>query len=127
MTLESALTYIYSSRLNNLELTNTFVLYSMLSDMCNDTYEIKEDVKSYWNVISKVNIYECLLDNGITNGVKKLKEMHSDFSEYFSLLEYKKMIEYTLSSLSYLTKKETKPKKQFDEFYGFDIRDNILY
>ena len=127
MTLESALTYIYSSRLNNIELTNSFVLYSMLSDMCNDTYENKEDVKIYWKVISKVNIYECLLNEGITDGVKKLKEMYSDCSEYFSLLEYKKMIEYTLTSMSYLTKKETKPKKQFDELYGFDIRDNVLY
>jgi hypothetical protein len=78
--------------------------------MCNDTYENKEDVKLYWKVISKVNIYECLFNEGITNGVKKLKEMYSEYSEYFSLLEYKKMIEYTLSSMSYLTKKETKPK-----------------
>lgn len=127
MTLESALTYIYSSRLNDIELTDTFVLYSILSDMCNDTYENKEDVKTYWNVIAKVNIYECLFNEGITNGVKKLKEMYSEYSEYFSLLEYKKMIEYTLSSMSYLTKKETKSKKQSDEHYGFDIRNGILY
>ena len=110
MTLESALTYLYSSHLNKIELTDSFVLYSALSDICNDSFENKEDVKTYWKVISKVNIYECLLNEGITNGVKKLKEMYSENSEYFSLLEYKKMIEYTLSSMNYITIKETKLK-----------------
>ena len=45
MTLELALTNLYSSHLNKIELTNTFVLYLTLSDMCNDTYENKEEVK----------------------------------------------------------------------------------
>ena len=36
------------------------------------------------------------------------------------------MINYILSSMSYLTKKENKPKKQSDQLYGFDTRDNIL-
>lgn len=127
MKLEAALTYLYSSHLNKLELIKPFILYSTLSDMCNDTFENKEDVKTYWKVISKVNIYECLFAEGITNGVKKLKEMYSENSEYFSFSEYKKMIEYTLSSMNCFSNKEIKSKNKTNEFNGFDIRNGNLY
>ena len=127
MKLEAALTYLYSSYINKIELTNSFVLFSKLSDMCNDTFENKEDVKTYWKIISKVNIFECIFDKGVTDGVKYLKEMYSEFSEYFSLTEYKQMIGYTLNSMYPNSLNEKKEKNKNDESLNFEIKEGVLY
>ena len=82
MKLEAALTYLYSSYINKIELTNSFVLFSKLSDMCNDTFENKEDVKNYWKIISKINIFECIFDKGVTEGVKYLKENNMGLDKF---------------------------------------------
>lgn len=124
MKLQAALTYIYSSHINKEELENPFVLFSTLSDICNDTFKNKEEVKLYWRIISKVNIYKILLDNGITNGVKCLKEKYSYYSECFSFFEYKKMIQYTIESMNYTDNIDKKRKCKIN---GFDIRNGILY
>ena len=70
MKLEDALTYLYTSHIDKNEIINPFFLYSQLSDICNDTFKNKEEVKMYWKVISNVNIYEYLIDNGVTLGWK---------------------------------------------------------
>lgn len=127
MTLESALTYLCSNKLKQKELTDPFYLYSVLSDICNDTYENKEDVKTYWKVLSKVNIYEYLFNEDVSNVVKKIKALYDECSNEVSRFEYERMIEYTFNSLGYSYGKLKKKKKKTNELHGFDIKDGILY
>lgn len=124
MKLEAALTYLYSSYINKIELTDPFVLYSQLSDICFDDYE---EVRTYWNVISKINIFESLLDKGINKGIEHLRGKYSEFSEYFSLYQFEKMLQYTLKAMNYDSRKNVNNKEKSSEASGFNIKNSVLY
>ena len=124
MKLEAALTYLYSSYINKIELTDPFVLYSQLSDICFDDYE---EVRTYWNVISKINIFESLLDKGINKGIDYLRGKYSEFSEYFSLDEFEKMLQCTLKAMNYDSRKNVNNKEKSSEASGFNIKNSVLY
>ena len=124
MKLEAALTYLYSSYINKIELTDPFVLYSQLSDICFDDYE---EVRTYWNVISKINIFESLLDKGINKGIDYLWGKYSEFSEYFSLDEFEKMLQCTLKAMNYDSRKNVNNKEKSSEASGFNIKNSVLY
>ena len=128
MRLVEALKYVYSSHRTLEELTNPFILFSNLSDLCNDSFIAKEEVKDYWKVISKVNIYKHILENDDPDIKTKLMKLYSQFGEYFSIDLYKKMIDYTISSVPKLvTKTETKKVIKKDRrLFGFTIKDNVL-
>ena len=128
MRLVEALKYIYSSHRSIEELTNPFILLSNLSDLCNDSFEAKEEVKSYWNVISKVNIYKCLLEGDSLSAKENLMKLYSLYGEYFSIDVYEKMIDNTILSIPsiFICNERKREIKKDRRLFGFTIKDDVL-
>lgn len=124
MKLESALEYLYSSHIDKRELTDSFILYSQLSDLCSDNYD---SVRTYWKIIQKINLFESLIDKGFNKGITYLREKCSEYSGHFLLEEFELMLNYTLKAMNYFNGKSTKNKINTSEDFGFKIKNNILY
>ena len=112
MKLEEALVSIYANRKKDIELTDVFLLYSKISDMCSDSYENKEEARLYFSLLNRINLFDCFFNKGIKKGISYLKSKYSDLSGYFSISEYKKMIDYTLISLGSSFRFPSKENKQ---------------
>ena len=105
-----SLKYIYQNRKDNNEIINPFYVYCQLSDLCNTSYEDVEKVKQYWKITSKINIADVLLQNGIDEGLKILKNLYFEISG-IKFNEYKECVYYSVKALDANYKFKTKEKE----------------
>ena len=96
MNLEEALIYVSISYINVNELTDPFLLYSTLSDLCNKTYKNKEELKMYWKIIQKINLYQLLFDLEREKAKEEIFKMYylvslevgkDDFLKFYNITE----------------------------------------
>lgn len=123
MDIKTALTYIYKT-CSEKELTNPFFLFSKLSDLCNDSYENKEDAKTYWLIISKINIYKCLFKNVFFLEKDYFKDKFYKVAKTIAFSEYEKMINITIETT---IENPIKTEKIVNKLNGFKIINNTLY
>lgn len=63
MNFREALNHIYKNRERDEDITNPFLLYSRLSDLCSSSYVDKEKVQLFHQINSRLNIVQAVLAN----------------------------------------------------------------
>ena len=114
MNLRSGLLYIYSSYTHIEQVTNPFLLYSQLQDLCKDNYKTKDQVKEFFEISKRLNIIEVLINKGLVDGKRYLNDIYPIYSSYFSLEQLNKyttlvidVIEYKNTSVSKFSNQKT--------------------
>ena len=63
MNFREGLNYIYKNRSSDLELTDPFLLYCGLSDLCSASFEDKHKVVLFYQIDKKINVVQSILNN----------------------------------------------------------------
>ena len=126
MKLKSGLLYIYSSYTHIEQITNPFVLYSQLQDLCKDDYVVKEQALEFFEISKKLNIFKVLIEKGVIDGKKYLIDMYPIYSSYFTLNKLKEYILIVSDVIKYkeesITLQEDKVKtKHVEEEKSFEV------
>ena len=127
MNLQEGLIYAYSTKNNDKEIINPFLLYCRLSDVCSDSFLNKQDLEVYRNIINKINIFDILISYGIDDGLIKLRYKYQEHKNNIELDDYKRCVRYTVNCInpSYFNIQKTN-KKALNMLYGFEIKDGEL-
>ena len=95
MTIREALFNYYHMYKDNLEVYSRFTLYSYLADVCQDNLVNKADLIDYKELLSKIDVFQILIDNGIEEGFNKIKAAPL-YKKVISNSKNKYLIFYTL-------------------------------
>ena len=108
MNFKDALNYIYVNRLNDTELTNPFMLYCKLCDLCGASFEDKHKVTLFYQVDKRLNLTRAVLSKD-TSVIKRYNEV----ADLLGQMPFQKLVDTVRIALSYNYKRQpTTPKPQ---------------
>ena len=99
MKLKEALITVYNNKQHQVEITDPFLLYSILSDYCTKTFEGRREIRIYWSVIKRVNIFDTLLEFNYERAIEILSRDYYLVCQDTSLNAYKKCIFLTCQAM----------------------------
>lgn len=87
MNFKEGLNYIYKNHKEEFELTNPFVLYSRLSDLCSSSYEAKQKVQMFHQINQKINVIDLVLHDG-----ENIQSRYLEVSDLLSQESFNRLI-----------------------------------
>lgn len=109
MNFREGLNYVYKNRSSDLELTDPFVLYCKLSDLCSSSFEDKHKVVLFYQIDKKINVVQSILNNDF-DVITKYSEV-KDLLREESFIGLVNTVKKVLDS-NYQEKKEPKLQKK---------------
>lgn len=126
MKLKEALSVAYNKKVHEVELTDPFLLYSILSDYCTRTFEGRREVKIYWSVIKRVNIFSTLLEYNYERAIEILGRDYYLVCENTSLNAYKTCVFLTCVAMYPSVFDKEGGKEKFESLFEYKSKNKKM-
>lgn len=112
MNFREGLNYIYKNHSSDLELTDPFVLYCRLSDLCSSSYEDKHKVVLFYQIDKKIKVVQSIINNDfdVANKYLEVADLLSEESFNGLINTVKKVLDSNYIEKEKTQQKESSPK-----------------
>ena len=109
MNFREGLNYIYKNRSSDLELTDPFILYCKLSDLCGSSFETKHKVELFYQIDKKIKVVQSIINNDFD-----IENKYFVVAELISEESFNKLINTVKNVLdfNYIEKPKSQPQKK---------------